>query len=325
VILHIAADSSKHITYPFINFVNKNFDKNEHFFILCSKDKDIQKFENGITKDIFIQEEFFIEEMKKAKKIILHGIWYDRLCEIYKKHPSFFEKTVWNAWGDDYYRCRSEIHRWFIENVKYVVSYIDKDYELIQKRYNSKAKLIKSVMYPSNLYKEFKLPVSKNKKIHMQVGNSADPANNHLEIFKKLEGRKKIKIFVPLVYGDEKYKKMVIKEGKRRFKNNFFPITKRMELKKYVRYLSTIDIAVFNHNRQQAMGNIITLLGLGKKVCLKKEAPHFHTLSSLGLKIFDINDINKKFSKFDKLNNSKIVKRVFSQKAVIKQLKDIFE
>ena len=35
MILHIAADSSSHIIYPFIRFVNRYFDKNEHFFILC--------------------------------------------------------------------------------------------------------------------------------------------------------------------------------------------------------------------------------------------------------------------------------------------------
>ena len=38
-----------------------------------------------------------------------------------------------------------------------------------------------------------------------------------------------------------------------------------MEYKLYFEYLCTIDIAIFAHNRSQDMGNIINLLGLGKK------------------------------------------------------------
>ena len=58
MILHIASDNTKLIIYPFIKFVTQNFNKNEHFFILCSKDKDIKKFENAITKDIFNKQNF---------------------------------------------------------------------------------------------------------------------------------------------------------------------------------------------------------------------------------------------------------------------------
>ena len=325
MILHIAADSSNHIMYPFIKFINQHFDKNEHFFILCSANKDIQKFDNAITKDIFTQEEFFIEQMIKAKKIILHGIWYDKLCEIYQKHTEFFEKTIWNAWGGDYYIQRSKIHKWFIENVKYLITYVNDDYQLIKKKYHSQAKLIKSVMYPSNIYKKMKFTIKQKKEIYIQIGNSADPTNRHLEILKKLQNKNNIKIFCPLVYGDETYKKRVIKEGKKIFKNNFIPITKKMKFNDYIRYLSNIDIAVFNHNRQQAMGNIITLLGLGKKVYINKTAPHFKTLKEKKLKIFETNIINFEFSHFDRLNNIKIIKKKFSEKKLIKELKEIFE
>ena len=38
-----------------------------------------------------------------------------------------------------------------------------------------------------------------------------------------------------------------------------------MNNKDYIQFLNQIDIAVFNHNRQQAMGTIRSLLGMGKK------------------------------------------------------------
>ena len=326
MILHIASDNTKHIIYPFIDFVNQNFNKNEHFYILCSKEKDIKRFENAITKDIFTQTEFFIQEMKKAGKIILHGIWYDKLFEIYKTHPEFFEKTFWNAWGGDFYYERSELHRWFIKHVKHIITYIDGDYTLIKNQYNTNAELIKSFMYPSNMYKVITCPLIKKSKIYVQVGNSADPANNHLEVFKKIRRFKNIKVFCPLVYGDEIYKKKIIVEGKKIFKENFVAITKKMQFNKYIRYLSTIDIAIFNHKRQQAMGNTITLLGFGKKVYLRNDVTQWNFFNDLGIKVFCIDDIEiSLLNESIKKKNIKKIKKHFSEENLKKQLKKIFD
>ena len=41
-----------------------------------------------------------------------------------------------------------------------------------------------------------------------------------------------------------------------------------MPFNQYLEFLGKIDIAIFNHRRQQGFGNAITLLGLGKKVYL---------------------------------------------------------
>lgn len=41
-----------------------------------------------------------------------------------------------------------------------------------------------------------------------------------------------------------------------------------MPFEEYLGLLAKIDIAILNHKRQQAMGNITTLLGLGKKYIL---------------------------------------------------------
>ena len=42
-----------------------------------------------------------------------------------------------------------------------------------------------------------------------------------------------------------------------------------LPLSDYLKILGKIDIAIFNHERQQAVGNITSLLGLGKKVYIK--------------------------------------------------------
>lgn len=78
-------------------------------------------------------------------------------------------------------------------------------------------------MYPSNLYHEYSINnVSKTKEnIIIQVGNSADCTNDHIEVFNKLKRYKNIKIICPLSYGgDDVYIDNVIKE-----EIGFFEIT----------------------------------------------------------------------------------------------------
>ena len=43
-----------------------------------------------------------------------------------------------------------------------------------------------------------------------------------------------------------------------------------MPYSSYISFLGSIDIGIFNNNRQQGMGNITNLLYLGKKVYLSK-------------------------------------------------------
>ena len=330
MILHIAADSSSHIIYPFIKFVNRYFDKNEHFFILCSAKKDIKKFENGITKDIFAQEEFFIKKMKEADKIILHGLWYDKLCEVFLENRELFEKTYWKMWGGDFHfpNKQSNLKKEMIKNIKNFIVYIQEEFEYLKANYDVNGDLYKSFMYPSNIYKEFLFKKRKTKTINIQVGNSADPTNNHLEVYKKLLKYKNlnVKIFVPLVYGDEKYAKKVIIEGKKLFKDKFVVIKKRMSYKKYSQFLFNMDIAIFAHNKQQAVGNTITLLGMGKKVYMKNNTNSWKLFKKLGINVFNGKDIELSLlDEKTKKENIKKIKIYFAKKRLIEQLEKIFK
>jgi len=325
MILHIASDNTKLIIYPFIEFVNQNFNKNEHFFILCSKDKDIKKFENAITKDIFIQTDFFIQQMKKADKIILHGIWYDKLCEIILNH-NLFDKIYWNLWGGDFYfyEKESNIKKICIHKIKYCITDTLGDFEFLQKHYKNKAKLFKSFMYPSNLYKTLPLnEIQKKDKIYIQIGNSADSTNNHVEIFEKIKYYKNIKVFVPLVYGNMDYANEIVKKGRELFQD-FNPIFKKMSFQTYINYLAMVDIAFFNHRRQQALGNIITLLGFGKKVYLRSDVVTWDMFQNMGIEVFDVRKKIDLSMSFNKEKNINIIKNYYSKEKLIENLKEIF-
>jgi dTDP-N-acetylfucosamine:lipid II N-acetylfucosaminyltransferase len=64
-----------------------------------------------------------------------------------------------------------------------------------------------------------------------------------------------------------------------------------MSLQKYLNLLNTIDIAVFNHRRQQGAGNIVHLLGFGKKVYLRPEVSTWRMLTALGVEVYDTRNI----------------------------------
>jgi hypothetical protein len=63
------------------------------------------------------------------------------------------------------------------------------------------------------------------------------------------------------------------------------------------------------------MGNLIQLLGLGKKVCLNPETSQWKLCQNLGIKVYDINrDIDLNIDSEGLKNNKKIMKGYFHQK-----------
>lgn len=85
-------------------------------------------------------------------------------------------------------------------------------------------------------------------------------------------------------------------------------------------------MAIFDHNRQQAFGNIILLLGLGKKVYINPQVTTWSHLTEMGISIFDstqidIFDINVE----NKNNNSEIIQKTYSLENLKKDWQKIFQ
>jgi hypothetical protein len=213
------------------------------------------------------------------------------------------------------------------KNLEYFVTYIKGDYELAQKWYGAKGEYHECFMYPSNLYKEYDIKLTEHDTINIQLGNSTDPSNNHIEVLDKLKKYKdeNIKIYAPLSYGDQEHAHRVISYGKELFEDKFIPLTEFMVFEKYLEFLGDIDIAIFAHKRQQAMGNTITLLGLGKKVYLDSSAVQCDFFNKHDVKVFDIDDIDlEKFSQMKASDNKQKIKDLFSKETLIQGLKRIF-
>ena len=165
------------------------------------------------------------------------------------------------------------------------------------------------------------------------VGNSGDISNNHLYIFDKLSklNLKGRKVFVPLSYsGSEDYKNHIIKKGKELLGDNFFPITSFMSREEYNLMLLSCNTLIFNHIRQQGVGNIITLGYLGAKIYLNKKSPVFEFYKNEKITLFEINELTNKSLDY-KLTDSEIIKnrklflKLYSKLNVQLKVNQLFE
>lgn len=332
-------------TSDFICFIEDNFNINEHEFRFFGRK---EKYSLKSNKHIFIERDvpwknpikmfFFIRAMVCSDKIIVHGLINNDLVRFLWLMPWLLNKSYWVVLGLDLYRyqkrnnsfsnrLREFFRRKVIKNIGHIVTYIKGDYDLAKEWYGAKGEYHECFVYTSNLYKEHVVPVKQHSGINILVGNSADPSNNHLDVFRKLENFKEIdfKIFVPLTYGNKAYAENIIQEGRKRFGDNFEPIVEHMPFSQYLEFLGKIDVAIFNHKRQQGMGNLITLLGLGKQVYLRADVTPWQFFKSHNITIFDVEKIS-----FDGVDSSlldanrKIVKEYFSYKNYMKQLNGIF-
>ncbi|MDX1271114.1 TDP-N-acetylfucosamine:lipid II N-acetylfucosaminyltransferase [Bizionia paragorgiae] len=123
------------------------------------------------------------------------------------------------------------------------------------------------------------------------LGNSASLTNNHLEAFDILKGFnfEDRKLIVPLSYGDTKYGESIIQTGKTLFGQNMFPITDYKTLHEFNTLLSSCNVVIMNHFRQQAVGNVIAVLWMGAKVYLNESNTLYHYLKRIGVVVFSIN------------------------------------
>lgn len=333
-------------TEPYIEFINKNFDYKEHLFLIIGKGigAHITARENVVTISKDVKSiVLLLKEMYSCDKIFLHGLFLREIVLLLFIQPWLLKKCNWVIWGGDLYRYKyrkrtfkSDVYEKFrefvIKNMGGLITHIKGDYELAQKWYGAKGKYYYSFMYPSNLYKKYDLShVSKDHdKIYIQIGNSANPSNNHFEVFEKLKEYKdeSIEIICPLSYGNLEYRDKVIKEGEKIFGEKFTPITTFLPFEEYLGLLAKIDIAIFNHKRQQAMGNITTLLGLGKKVYIRDDITTWQFCKEHGLKVFSSNagfsDLLQEMPKREKFSNMETVKRHFSENKLKDDWKKIF-
>lgn len=280
-----------------------------------------------------------IVDLNQAGKIVLHGLFSSRLIMILWIQPWLWRRCYWVIWGGDLYTYADKRGGWrwyvkeffrqpLIRNFGKLVTYIPGDVELARNWYRSKGEYCECLMYPSNTFTHQELAPVENSQLTIQIGNSADPANCHEDILAALKIFKpsNILILAPLSYGDSDYAEYVTKKGCELFGKNFRAMKTLLSPDDYYRHLSGIDVAIFAHHRQQGMGNMIALLGLGKKVIMRKETTSWKLFKALGFDVYSFDSFDLTAMPFDSAEkNRRLAKIYFSEKKLVEQWRSILE
>jgi hypothetical protein len=117
----------------------------------------------------------------------------------------------------------------------------------------------------------------------------------------------------------------VARAGQAIFGDKLVALTEFLPLADYQRLLAGIDIGIFNFRRQQALGNIITLLGLGRKVVLRRDVSTWELLTRLGIEVHDVRSFRPvRLDPEAARRNAEIVRARFSAPVLAAQLAALF-
>ncbi|MCV9917826.1 TDP-N-acetylfucosamine:lipid II N-acetylfucosaminyltransferase [Pseudomonas sp. BT-42-2] len=281
----------------------------------------------------------FVRSMNCSGKIILHGLFDWKVLILLFLQPWILKKCYWVIWGGDLYAYEGRVKSWrwrikeflrrpVIKNLGHLVTFVPGDVELARRWYGAKGRYHECFMYLSNVYYDRNILSAKHCSVNIQVGNSADPSNEHIEILTRLAkfAGEDIKIYAPLSYGGDAYAKDVVTAGKNLFGEKFIPLLGFMAFEDYLAFLASIDVAVFNHRRQQAMGNTISLLGMGKKVYLREDVSTWDVFKRRGIEAYSLSDLSLTTLDADIASrNRALVLKEFSEEALKMQLTNIFK
>lgn len=308
-VLHVMVLEEK-FTLPLINYIINDLKLCNHRFLILD-DKNICKISSDKLVSLshpirkyFVYNFFkFCKEVFMADKIIIHAA---PLSYFFILIPWKLNNVIWAIHGgidipdiDTSKGILSKIDKLFKRKIGFHTSHIEEDSIYVNKILSSKAKFIYSPMYLSNVFyrlldESFFLYEGGFKNCIVLAGNSTSPSNNHLDVFDKLSSSKlTIKtVFSILSYGKYgEYRDQVIKKGFEIFGFRFNPITEFLEVNRYIELLNNVDIAIFNHERQEAMGVTIQLLSLGKPIFFNPKSPAYKSFKRRGYLVFSISEL----------------------------------
>lgn len=132
------------------------------------------------------------------------------------------------------------------------------------------------------------------KQFRVLLGNSADHTNNHIDGIEYLYSvlGKDIELYSILSYGDVIGRQIAKEYGNKVYGEKYHAVEEFMDRQKYIDFLNGMDIVVMFHNRQQAVGNIITALVLGKPVFMKSKNVVYQMLKESNVEsVYDISQL----------------------------------
>lgn len=115
-------------------------------------------------------------------------------------------------------------------------------------------------------------PPEKDEILNVALYHRGTVEGNHIALLKKLERfGDRIRVYVPLSYGDKDYIEKVKSYIKENSPDNVIVVDKFMEYDEYVQFINKMDVGIFDCTTSTALGNITVYLFLQKKILLNRE------------------------------------------------------
>ncbi|WP_027397422.1 TDP-N-acetylfucosamine:lipid II N-acetylfucosaminyltransferase [Anaerovibrio lipolyticus] len=343
-VLHILTNDK--FTNGYIDFMQKDLQGYNHIFFVyrnsfrkSAKKKQVYEI---INMREFLNHKLVLDLLQPVKKIILSGIFDTDMILLYP--PKLLKKTYMQFWGGDFYVFRYDANKrkilktfsTAIDSCAGVLNLIHEDSLAIKAILGLETTKFYEVPMPSHYnFIDEKYKYEKQKgDITITLGNSATQENNHREAFALLKHlvREKVRICVPLSYGEEHYRLEVIQCGKEILGDIFYPMCKFIPFGQYLQYLANCDVGIYNNDRQQALGNIIALLYFGRKVYIRQNTSMASFFKRIGIKTYDVIKLSREsieeilFLPDDvKKRNMDIIKAYYSNATIAKKWKLVLD
>ena len=300
------------LIYPFVEFCQTHFPQEQHHFQVTTHRLDFApglisqpytEFEMG--KNAWQRTNHVFNKMKRADNIILHSLYLSK-WELLRLafSPDILKKAAWVEWGKDLYHYKEEdkslkaiihnyVHTRIRESISCFVSIFPPDEQVFRQNFKNKAPVLQTsyVAYNSiDLLEKTRPKVKKQNSVKVQVAHSCNTWNNHFDILNALAHFKysNIELVIPLSTGAPvENKKKISDYAQTLFGHKVDFLWDEMDKENYFKFLWSVDIAVFWLNRQAALGNILRLLYMGKKVFLPKDSIMYDFFVENGVEIYD--------------------------------------
>lgn len=190
-------------------------------------------------------------------------------------------------------RLAARVRRLFVERpllraavarADYFSAPLRQDYDLLQKALGPRFRARYAQLNYGSIERSFGIGPAGLTGDDVLLGNSATATNNHIEMLRLLSrcdlGDRKI--VVPLSYGDPDYRDAVVRRGRQLLGARFQPLLGFMPLAEYNAHLARCSVAIMNHRRQQALGNIVASLYRGARLYLDEAGMMYRIFRDLG-------------------------------------------
>ncbi|MBD1580967.1 TDP-N-acetylfucosamine:lipid II N-acetylfucosaminyltransferase [Pseudoalteromonas sp. S16_S37] len=276
-----------------------------------------------------------------SARFVFHGLFDPNLIRNLMGFRRLAD-SVCIIWGAELYRYNTKlslkgrinrfIHSLVLKKFHHVYSLNHGDAKLLERFLGVKKS--KVLPYPLIDFSYCNQKALTSSRLKIVVGNSGAPSNNHIAIFEKLALVKGLKceLIVPLNYGgDADYIEKVIQIGKLLFAERFKPIINMLHKQHYDELLSSADMLIFAHDRQQGLYAVYAMLMMGKPIFLNSHTTSYKALKEIGFNLFDFTDLDS-FS-FNMLNelaqrtdeeNQRLMSENFTEQALLPKWNKMF-